>query len=103
LCPYRLAWVDELTLCYKWDNVYALGGHEMILIEDPITADQALAPVVLKVTSKAKDLGERIAAFLRLALQVSKMLINRAKSGLLAASPIRAPWPTPPRHVWKIG
>jgi enoyl-CoA hydratase len=59
---------------------------EMILIGDPITAEQALAAgLVMKVTPKAKLMEEanafaaKLASLPRLALQASKMLINRSQ------------------------
>jgi enoyl-CoA hydratase len=61
-------------------------AKEMILTGDPITAQQALAiGLVMKVTSKEKCLEEanslaaKLAALPRLALQASKMLINRSQ------------------------
>ena len=58
----------------------------MILLGDPITADQALAiGLVMKVAPKEKYLAEamelaaKLAALPRLALQASKMLINRSQ------------------------
>lgn len=63
----------------------AAKAKEMILIGEPITAEQALAVgLVSKVTGKEKLMAEanRLAATLaalpRLALQASKMLINRS-------------------------
>jgi enoyl-CoA hydratase len=60
-------------------------AKEMILTGDPITAQEALAAgLVMKVVSQAKYLEEatglaaRLAALPRLALQASKMLINRS-------------------------
>jgi enoyl-CoA hydratase len=61
-------------------------AKEMILTGDPITAQEALAiGLVMKVTSKEKYLEEarsfaaKLAALPRLALQASKMLINRSQ------------------------
>jgi enoyl-CoA hydratase len=61
-------------------------AKEMILIGDPITAQEALAVgLVMKVTSKEKYLEEatslaaKLAVLPRLALQASKMLINRSQ------------------------
>jgi enoyl-CoA hydratase len=61
-------------------------AKEMILIGDPITAEQALAVgLVMKVTTKAKLMEEanafaaKLASLPRLALQASKMLINRSQ------------------------
>ena len=61
-------------------------AKEMILIGDPINAQEALAVgLVMKVTSKeklmdeAKDLAAKLAALPRLALQASKMLIHRSQ------------------------
>ena len=61
-------------------------AKEMILIGEPITAEQALASgLVMKVVEKtrlleeARQLGEKLAASPRLALQASKMLINRSQ------------------------
>jgi enoyl-CoA hydratase len=61
-------------------------AKEMILIGDPISAHEALAiGLVMKVTSKEKYLEEanslaaKLAALPRLALQASKMLINRSQ------------------------
>ena len=58
----------------------------MILTGDPITAQEALAiGLVMKVTPKEKYLEEassfavKLAALPRLALQASKMLINRSQ------------------------
>ena len=66
-----------------------IGGakaKEMILTGDPITAQEALAiGLVMKVTPKEKYLEEassfavKLAALPRLALQASKMLINRSQ------------------------
>jgi len=60
-------------------------AKEMILTGDPITAQEALAVgLVMKVTAKEKLFAEatlfadKLAALPRLALQASKMLINRA-------------------------
>jgi enoyl-CoA hydratase len=67
-------------------------AKEMILIGDPISAQQALAHgLVMKVTAKdklldeAKALAARLAALPRLALQASKMLINRSQEVDLAS------------------
>jgi enoyl-CoA hydratase len=64
----------------------AAKAKEMILIGDPITAQEALAiGLVMKVASKenflddANALAENLAALPRLALQASKMLINRSQ------------------------
>lgn len=61
-------------------------AKEMILIGDPINAQEALAAgLVMKITSRekfmdeAKDLAAKLAALPRLALQASKMLINRSR------------------------
>ncbi len=61
-------------------------AKEMILIGDPITAVEALANgLVMKVTPKAKLMEEtnafaaKLASLPRLALQASKMLINRSQ------------------------
>lgn len=61
-------------------------AKEMILLGDPINATEALAAgLVLKVVSKAQLMAEangfaaRIAALPRLALQASKMLINKSQ------------------------
>ena len=61
-------------------------AKEMILTGDPITAQEALAiGLVMKVTPKEKYLEEassfadKLAALPRLALQASKMLINRSQ------------------------
>jgi len=61
-------------------------AKEMILLGDPITAEQALAiGLVMKVASKENYLSEalglaaKLAALPRLALQASKMLINRSQ------------------------
>jgi enoyl-CoA hydratase len=66
-------------------------AKEMILTGDPITAQEALAAgLVMKVASQAKYLEEaislaaRLAALPRLALQASKMLINRSQEVDLA-------------------
>ncbi|HYA29174.1 MAG TPA: enoyl-CoA hydratase/isomerase family protein [Acidobacteriota bacterium] len=63
----------------------AAKAKEMILLGDPITAQEALAMgLVTKVASKEKyldeatDLAAKLAALPRLALQASKMLINRS-------------------------
>ena len=67
-------------------------AKEMILIGDPITAEQALAVgLVMKVTPKAKLMEEanalaaKLASLPRLALQASKMLINRSQEMDLAS------------------
>jgi len=61
-------------------------AKEMILLGDPINAEQALAAgLVLKVVPKDKLMAEaqsfaaRLAALPRLALQASKMLINKSQ------------------------
>lgn len=61
-------------------------AKEMILLGDPINAEQALAiSLVMKVVPKDKLMAEaqsfaaRIAALPRLALQASKMLINKSQ------------------------
>src|SRR4029079_9972522 len=61
-------------------------AKEMILTGDPITAQEALAVgLVMKVTPREKYLEEaislatKLAALPRLALQASKMLINRSR------------------------
>ena len=61
-------------------------AKELILTGDPITADQALAiGLVMKVTStekysaEASSFAAKLAALPRLALQASKMLINRSR------------------------
>jgi len=61
-------------------------AKEMILTGDPITAEQALASgLVMMVVEKgqlmesARQLAEKLAALPRLALQASKMLINRSQ------------------------
>ena len=66
-------------------------AKEMILIGDPITAQEALAVgLVTKVSSQEKYLEEaiklaaKLAALPRLALQASKMLINRSQDTDLA-------------------
>lgn len=66
--------------------VGAAKAKEMILLGDPIDAEQALAAgLVLKVVPKDKLMAEahsfaaRIAALPRLALQASKMLINKSQ------------------------
>jgi enoyl-CoA hydratase len=66
-------------------------AKEMILTGDPITAQEALAiGLVMKVTSKERYLEEagsfaaKLAALPRLALQASKMLINRSQDVDLA-------------------
>ena len=60
-------------------------AKELILSGDPITAQEALAAgLVMKVASKenylteANSLAAKLAALPRLALQASKMLINRS-------------------------
>ncbi|MBI2364508.1 MAG: enoyl-CoA hydratase [Deltaproteobacteria bacterium] len=67
-------------------------AKEMILIGDPITAEQALAVgLVMKVTPKARLMEEanafagKLASLPRLALQASKMLINRSQEMDLAS------------------
>jgi enoyl-CoA hydratase/carnithine racemase len=67
-------------------------AKEMILTGDPIHAEAALAMgLVMKVTSKEKyleeanDLAAKLAALPRLALQASKMLINRSQEIDLAS------------------
>lgn len=67
-------------------------AKEMILIGDPITGEQALAVgLVMKVTTKAKLMEEanalavKLASLPRLALQASKMLINRSQEMDLAS------------------
>jgi enoyl-CoA hydratase len=69
----------------------AAKAKEMILIGDPITAQEALAiGLITKVASKEKYLEEatslatKLAALPRLALQASKMLINRSQDVDLA-------------------
>jgi enoyl-CoA hydratase len=69
----------------------AAKAKEMILLGDPITAQEALAiGLVTKVASKEKYLDEatslaaKLAALPRLALQASKMLINRSQDVDLA-------------------
>ncbi|MGE5304337.1 MAG: enoyl-CoA hydratase/isomerase family protein [Alphaproteobacteria bacterium] len=64
----------------------AAKAKEMILLGDPINAEQALAAgLVLKVVPKdklmaeAQSLAARLAALPRLALQASKMLINKSQ------------------------
>src|SRR6266498_1508913 len=66
-------------------------AKEMILTGDPITAQQALASgLVMMVVEKgqlmesARQLAEKLAALPRLALQASKMLINRSQEVDLA-------------------
>jgi len=66
-------------------------AKEMILIGDPITAQQALASgLVMMVVEKGqlmesvRQLAEKLAALPRLALQASKMLINRSQEVDLA-------------------
>jgi enoyl-CoA hydratase len=70
----------------------AAKAKEMILIGDPISAQEALAiGLVTKVASKEKYLEEaatlatKLAALPRLALQASKMLINRSQEIDLAS------------------
>lgn len=70
----------------------AAKAKEMILLGDPITAEEALTiGLVMKVTPKDKYLEEathlatKLAALPRLALQASKMLINRSQDIDLAA------------------
>jgi enoyl-CoA hydratase/carnithine racemase len=67
-------------------------AKEMIFTGDPITAEEALAVgLVLKVTTKenlheeAADLAVKLANLPRLALQASKMLINRSQELELAS------------------
>jgi enoyl-CoA hydratase len=69
----------------------AAKAKEMILLGDPISAQEALAiGLVTKVASKEKYLEEatslatKLAALPRLALQASKMLINRSQDFDLA-------------------
>ena len=69
----------------------AAKAKEMILLGDPITAQDALAVgLVTKVASKDKyfeeavNLAAKLAALPRLALQASKMLINRSQDVDLA-------------------
>ena len=66
-------------------QIGAAKAKEMILLGDPITAHEALAiGLVMKVTATEKYLAEamelaaKLAALPRLALQASKMLINRS-------------------------
>lgn len=66
-------------------------AKEMILLGDPISAQQALAKgLVMKVTAQEQLLDEanafaaKLAALPRLALQASKMLINRSQEVDLA-------------------
>ena len=66
-------------------------AKEMIFTGDPISAQEALAAgLVMKVASKEKltdeanGLAAKLAAFPRLALQASKMLINRSQEMDLA-------------------
>src|SRR5215831_1205509 len=66
-------------------------AKEMILTGEPITAEQALASgLVMMVVEKgrllesAQQLAEKLAALPRLALQASKMLINRSQEVDLA-------------------
>ena len=61
-------------------------AKEMILTGEPITAEQALASgLVMMIVEKgqlmesARQLAEKLAALPRLALQASKMLINRSQ------------------------
>jgi enoyl-CoA hydratase/carnithine racemase len=61
-------------------------AKEMILLGDPINAQEALAAgVVTKIVPKeellsdSQDLAVRLAALPRLALQASKMLINKSQ------------------------
>jgi enoyl-CoA hydratase len=63
----------------------AAKAKEMILLGDPVSAQEALAiGLVTKVAAKEKylrealELAEKLAALPRLALQASKMLINRS-------------------------
>lgn len=70
----------------------AAKAKEMIFTGDPITAQEALAVgLVMRVTSKegyltqAMELAAKLAALPRLALQASKMLINRSQDIDLAA------------------
>src|SRR5437899_2000342 len=67
-------------------------AKEMILIGDPITADEALeAGLVLKVTPKenlmaeANSFAAKLAALPRMALRAAKMLINRSQEIDLAS------------------
>jgi enoyl-CoA hydratase len=67
-------------------------AKEMILTGDPITAEEAFAiGLVIKVATREKylneaaDLAARLAALPRLALQASKMLINRSQEIDLAS------------------
>jgi enoyl-CoA hydratase len=69
----------------------AAKAKEMILLGDPITAEEALTiGLVMNVTSKEKYLVDasvlaaKLAALPRLALQASKMLINRSQEVDLA-------------------
>ncbi|HEX6769878.1 MAG TPA: enoyl-CoA hydratase [Candidatus Binatia bacterium] len=69
----------------------AAKAKELILLGDPITADQALTiGLVMQVAPKEKYLAEamelaaKLAALPRLALQASKMLINRSQDVDLA-------------------
>ena len=66
-------------------------AKEMILIGDPVSAEQALASgLITQVVKKeqlmesARQLAEKLAALPRLALQASKMLINRSQEVDLA-------------------
>ena len=70
----------------------AAKAKEMILIGDPISAEEALTiGLVTKVASKenyleeASNLAAKLAALPRLALQASKMLINRSQEVDLAS------------------
>ena len=70
----------------------AAKAKEMIYTGDPITAEEALAVgLVLKVTTKEKlheeatSFAAKLAALPRLALQASKMLINRSQELDLAS------------------
>jgi enoyl-CoA hydratase len=67
-------------------------AKEMILLGDPINAQEALAAgMIMKITSKDKlsseshELAGRLAALPRLALQASKMLINKSQEVDLAS------------------
>ncbi|HXV82658.1 MAG TPA: enoyl-CoA hydratase/isomerase family protein [Candidatus Binatia bacterium] len=66
-------------------------AKEMILTGDPVTAEQALASGLATLVVKqeqllesARQLAEKLAALPRLALQASKMLINRSQEVDLA-------------------
>lgn len=66
-------------------------AKEMILTGDPVTAQQALASGLVTLVVKqeqlmesARQLAEKLAALPRLALQASKMLINRSQEVDLA-------------------